>query len=450
MINQTAVLLSPSEDYSNHILAKHVKASMGGGHPFDLYCIEPLQKVFSNIIVYDYVKRMTEIGVKTVNKEIIDLVRKEHPKYVIWPSVMYEFLESTAALIRQEGNIVVGIFFDDASRFDEYSKYWIPHLDYCVTHTIEAVPKYRELGARVIHTLGCHSIPLARDWSSIEEKYTVSFVGKRKFDRAQYINEIQERNLPVALFGLGWERYGGRYVPFEEMLDIFKTSKINLNFSRTHYNKLEWKGKLLQICTAGGFLLTEYVPGIENYFDMDKEIVCFHDAEEMIEKITYYLAHDEERRAIARAGWERATGEYTPFHMHSRIFGEIEKDLAARGRQTNVQPQAVKMPIQMRKRFSDYYFRWGMALAVENYQGLWKDSVELSISYNPFNIGAWLYHIVGFLPSFMRPALFRLYKSYTESKKLYKRLRNKTLYWADSAPYLKDLKRSIARRYYHT
>jgi len=46
----------------------------------------------------------------------------------------------------------------------------------------------------------------------------------------------------------------------------------------------------------------------------------------MIDKITYYLDHDEERQAIAQAGWKRATGEYTSFHIMSRVFCEIEED----------------------------------------------------------------------------------------------------------------------------
>ena len=98
MIDETVVLLIPFEDYSNHPLAKHIAPQMGVGHPFNLYDYEPLKKVFSKVLVYDYAKRMTEISVKAVNEEIIDLVRKEHPKYVIWPTVLYEFLESTSDL----------------------------------------------------------------------------------------------------------------------------------------------------------------------------------------------------------------------------------------------------------------------------------------------------------------------------------------------------------------
>ncbi|GAH34293.1 unnamed protein product, partial [marine sediment metagenome] len=208
-----------------------------------------------------------------------------------------------------------------------------------------------------------------------------------------YINELKKRKIPVHLVGRDW----GRHVPFEEMTDIFGASKINLNFSRaSRTGRLSIKGRTTEVCLAGGFLLTEYVPGIESYFEIDKEIVCFHNTEEMIDKITYYLNHDEERRAIAQAGWKRAVSEYTPFHMLSRLFGEIERDIAAEDKKTR--PRELKMPRWVRKRFSTHYSNWLKAFVLENYKDLSKDAFALSISYNRLNIWAWCYYLASFLP----------------------------------------------------
>jgi len=251
MINETVIILTPS-DYHEHRLSKYISYLETTFPSFNLYLYKPLQEIFSRVLLYDFTKRMTEIGVKGVNEEVIDLVKKEQPKYAIWTPGLYEFQESTFESIRKEGTIVSGWFLDDEVCFDDYSKWWIPYLDYCVTNTIEAVPKYRELGARVILAVPImEGIPIDRDWSNIEERYDVSFVGARKFDREQYVNEIKKRNIPIHVFGTGW----GRYVPFEEMIDIFGTSKINLNFSRTLYNQLQLKGRIFEVCLAGGFLI---------------------------------------------------------------------------------------------------------------------------------------------------------------------------------------------------
>ena len=413
MIDETVILLTPVENYFEHRLAKYIYDYLLVPVRFDLYFHEPLQKIFSRVILYDYLKRIMEIGIKAVNKEIIELVRKEHPKYVVWNTMYgYGIRESTFEAIRKEGTIVAGWFLDDEVDdigFDNYSRWWIPYIDYFITNSIETVPKYRALDARVIHTIPDTGNALERDWSNIKEKYDVSFVGRKYLDREQYINELKKRNISVYVFGRGWER--GEHIPFEEMLDIFGASKINLNFSKVLRNQKQIKGRIFEVCLAGGFLLTEYVPSIENYFEIDKEIVCFHNAEEMLDKVIYYLNHDEERRAIAQAGWKRATGQYTCFHMLSRVFDEIEKDTAIKEKGRSPYPQKRKMSMQIRKKFSDYYFKWGEAFSLENYKGLWKGALTLSIRYYPFNTRVWCHYIIGFLSYSARITLIRLYRA---------------------------------------
>jgi len=409
MINETVILLFPFEDYSKHRLARHLPSYLGYQDHMIPHFYEPLQRIFSRVIVYDYPKRQTEIGVRGVNEELIELVRKEHPKYVVWFFAHYEFQESTFERMRREGSIVIGIFFDDEHRFDEQTKWRIPFFDYCLTNDIEAIPKYKELGAKVIHFMPSTGIPLDRDWSKIEEKYEVSFVGGRtKTGREDYINEIYNRKIPFLGAGPGWERF----VTFEEMLDIFKTSKINLNFSGAYRgNRMQMKGRIFQVCQRGGFMLTEYVPHIEDYFEIDKEIVCFSNKEEMVDKIIYYLNHDEERRAVAQAGWKRATSEHTPFHMLSRVFDEIENDLSVKNKEGNPPRQEITLPRQRRKGYSSYYLEWAVAFSLENYKGLSKDALALSVSYDPFNFRAWCFYIIGFLPSFMRSALIKVHRA---------------------------------------
>lgn len=440
MINETVILLSRLEDCSEQRLAKHI--TLAHEHRFDLNFYKPLQKVFSKVIPYDYFKRLTEIGYKGINEEVIALVRKEHPKYVFCLALEYEFQPSTFDVIRKEGSAVIGFFFDDEWRFDNYCKWWIPHLDYCITLDPEAIPKYEALGAQAIHTFPCEGIPVNRNWPNMEEKYDVSFIGNVSYrpSRKQYVDALKNRNIPVRVFDRGL----GGYVPYSDMLDIFWASKINLHFSEARETgRMGFKGRIPLICLNGGFLLTEYVPGIEHYFRIDKEIVCFKNAEEMIDKVIYYLNHDEERRAIAQAGWKRAINEYTPFHLLSKIFDQIEKDIAAKDKEGPTRPQELKMPRRVRKIVSNYYFLWGGSFLEENYKGLWKDALALSLSYNPFNIGARYYYIVGFFPPFTRPTLFLLYRAM-------KKVRRGLFSWADSVPYLREMKRSIAKRLYYT
>lgn len=391
MKNETVLLLTYYYNYEDRNLPflRYIKQNyLGACQAFDVHFYEPLKKLFSRVIVYDYLKRRTEIGAKGINEEIIDLVRKERPKYVIWTSFYYDIEGATLNKIREEGFIVIGWFFDDEWRFDGYSKYWIPYLDYCVTNAIEAVPKYKELNAACILAVPVMgSVPVQRDWANVRELYDVSFVGSRFYaDREQWINELKKNKIDVHAFGDGW----GRYLTFEEMLDVFGESKINLNLAKCNdtNRRLQIKARVFEVCLAGGFLLTEYAPGIENFFEIDKEIVCFRNMQEMVDKVIYYLGHDEERRAIARAGFKRAEREYTTYKIMSRVFEHIKKDIAANPKRKR--PKLFqKMSRDARRIASDYHFFWGLS-ALELNNRAWKESFALSIKWNPYGSLVWL------------------------------------------------------------
>lgn len=82
---------------------------------------------------------------------------------------------------------------------------------------------------------------------------------------------------------------------------VFAGSKINLNISlRSIHSGIPLR--VLDIMACGGFVLTNWQPEIEEYFVDGAEIVMFHSLEECMEKIDYYLQHEEERKQIAEAG----------------------------------------------------------------------------------------------------------------------------------------------------
>lgn len=95
-----------------------------------------------------------------------------------------------------------------------------------------------------------------------------------------------------------------------EMPKIFHLSKINLNFTskpiRTGLPLRIW-----DILGAGGFVLTNFQSEIPEYFEIGKDLETYSDERELLDKIGYYLAHEEERRQIARNGYEKAKAQYS-------------------------------------------------------------------------------------------------------------------------------------------
>ncbi len=382
--------------------------------PFDLYFVQPLSRIFERVFVYDYVERMLDIGVTGANEELVALVRHERPRFVVWTPWEYEMQGSTLEAIRREGSALIGWFFDDEWRFDEYSKWWIPYLDYCVTNALDAVPKYEALGARVVHTIPNTGTLVKHAWTDPIEQYDVSFVGSIYYaDRRRFINRLRRAGIPLNLFGKGSE---AGYVTFERMVELFQTTKINLNFSKD-WNHLQpqIKGRVFQTCLAGGFVLTEYVPGLENYFELEKEVACFRNEDELVDKIRYYLRHDAERHKVAQAGWHRASHQYTSSAMVAKVFAEIERDKLSKRQNDSSSSTASRLPVPIlvRWRQSRFHFRRARAFLESGCpKQFWKMSLDLALAANRFNMSARYYQLAGALPHRARRPLLVGYAAF--------------------------------------
>lgn len=95
-----------------------------------------------------------------------------------------------------------------------------------------------------------------------------------------------------------------------EMPKAFYLSKINLNItSRSIESGIPQR--VIDIMAVGGFVLTNYQTEIEEYFEIGKEIEVYHNIPELIEKVDYYLRHEEQRIRIAINGYQKVRKDFT-------------------------------------------------------------------------------------------------------------------------------------------
>ncbi|MCH5259955.1 MAG: glycosyltransferase [Lachnospiraceae bacterium] len=87
----------------------------------------------------------------------------------------------------------------------------------------------------------------------------------------------------------------------KQMPLVFANSRVNLNVSlRSIHSGIPHR--VLDIMACGGFVMTNRQPEIMEYFEDGRELVTFGSMDECLEKITYYLEHEEERHKIASMG----------------------------------------------------------------------------------------------------------------------------------------------------
>jgi len=76
---------------------------------------------------------------------------------------------------------------------------------------------------------------------------------------------------------------------------------------------------------AGAFYVTGFLEEIGRHYEIGKEIVCYRSIPEMVDLCRHYLAHDEERERIRRAGHERARRDHTWTKRFEGLFAELSR-----------------------------------------------------------------------------------------------------------------------------
>ncbi len=117
--------------------------------------------------------------------------------------------------------------------------------------------------------------------------------------------------------------YGGRFVWNETYAKAVHLSKIFIARDAYPHIRLSMSARAFTTLGLGGLYLTYPTKGIEEMFEPGKELVLFNTPDEMVEKIRYYLAHEEERKAIAAAGRRKALAHHTYQHRFERIFDRL-------------------------------------------------------------------------------------------------------------------------------
>jgi len=97
---------------------------------------------------------------------------------------------------------------------------------------------------------------------------------------------------------------------YRELPGVYRAAQVNIN----QHNSPRAHGYLNQRDTAitgsGGFMLSDYVEGMEEEFDIGTEIDTWETVDELRDKASWWLAHDDQRQAAGRAAQRRVMERY--------------------------------------------------------------------------------------------------------------------------------------------
>jgi spore maturation protein CgeB len=298
-----------------------------------------LEGMGNEIVAFDFAARLREVGRDAMNAAL-ERAAAEEPFDLVFFFMLGEEIDiGTIERITATGVPTLNWFADDHWRFEGFTSRYAPALSWSVTTDHESMPKYREIGIEnvVLSQWACNRY--AYDAGDGELRHDVTFVGQPHGDRREVVERVRAAGFDVRAWGNGWD--AGR-LDHDGMVDVFRSSRINLNLSNSFVPKpslrmragalvrgqridrsprrSQIKGRTFEVPGSGGFLLTERVPHIEDYFEIGKEIAVYSDVDELVEQVRYWLSHPDERAAVADAGYQRVRAEHTYDHRFAEIF----------------------------------------------------------------------------------------------------------------------------------
>jgi spore maturation protein CgeB len=229
---------------------------------------------------------------------------------------------------------VVNWFSDDTWRFRSFSRHVAPHFSWVVTTSRQAEQAYRSMPEVKAYFSPWGYDPHLFHPVDLEPTFDVGFVGQRYGQRGAIIERLMAEGVSAVVRGVGWP--GGRLAP-DELANQFASTKINLNFLESSAGPFQrlgirvrgsWradnlisrfvppptqlKARPFEITACGAFLLTNVAPELPEFFQLDEEIAVFDKRRPLSERIAHYLSHEDERRRIAAAGFERSAAYSWP------------------------------------------------------------------------------------------------------------------------------------------
>lgn len=109
---------------------------------------------------------------------------------------------------------------------------------------------------------------------------------------------------------------------YTQMPLVFRQSKINLNISLRSI-KSGIPLRAFDIMGSGGFLLSNYQADFLDDFIPGEDFDYYESKEDLLFKINYYLAHEDERTAIARNGHAKVATGHTYRHRVQEMLASL-------------------------------------------------------------------------------------------------------------------------------
>lgn len=245
----------------------------------------------------------------------LKMFKENNTKLILW------LIDSIKRLPESEKNLS---FYDEILSFEQCDEHYL-------------YEKYR---------IKCSYCPVGYDPrvyypdDNVVKDIDISFVGSPVAKRIEILQPIaayaQQRNKVLATFGRFWDEtyfwkksyFAKKNSPLqlyahnsniqpEEVAQIYRRSKICLNIHVADHEGVN--PRTFEILGTKSFQLVDKKPKMGELVNVGQDLIEYEDINDLIDKIEYYLAHNDLRIKIANNGYECAKNNY----MINKIVASI-------------------------------------------------------------------------------------------------------------------------------
>jgi spore maturation protein CgeB len=162
----------------------------------------------------------------------------------------------------------------------------------------------------------------------------VGFVGLWYAERQRLLEHLTDFDL--AIYGPRWRHKripNAKLLPFvrgqglygEEVVTFYQAARINVNVHAWHGIAASGMNmRCFDLPSCGAFLLTDDVEELREVFTPGRELEVFSGAEELADKVRFYLKNDAAREAIASRGREVILAGHTYRHRMAELLEAVK------------------------------------------------------------------------------------------------------------------------------
>ncbi len=189
------------------------------------------------------------------------------------------------------------------------------HFDIVFLAQKSHVELFKAEGIRYVYWLPLACYPELYPQEELPRDIDVSYVGSLSPDEGDKRRKLLQKVVeyfPKSYIGKSWPR---------EMARIYSRSKIVVNSSINYDVNM----RVFEALASGALLITDPADSLEELFKDGEELVIYHDENELISKIKYYLDHEDERIKIAQKGREKVLKYHTYHHRAEQIVNTVNE-----------------------------------------------------------------------------------------------------------------------------